>query len=319
MNNNPLSPGIGPLMSYPSLTELTRNPKNTRGLIEKNWMFFSTPESSYLHYDMAPTRRTFAKLLGSGLTTVNLTDPFEQPCLEDAASPDPEATWHQGTNSLRVVLCDRADSNCKPSEGNQAFFSLIHHKHNSIYGLPMRYERYFMLWSAEPPFHMLGISKHALLFANETAHGFTTEENWLGDAENQAYLDAGYPGKGMYSGFTYSVSLGWAWGRPKDEPQDKNVGYLDDDVIVGVGVDDRHMKYAKVPAKELLACLRACPGRGSRTHLDPGADDEPVTLAQQAKHVTPPSPAKEAENAALGAAPAPPPAGVPGFGGSQNL
>lgn len=272
-------------MSYPSLTEITRNPKDTRGKIEKNWMFFSSREGSYIHYDMGPTKRTFAKLLGGGLTTSNLTDPNEVPCLEDAVNPNPDGTWHQGTNSLRLVLCSRGDTSCSPNDENQVFFSLIHHKHKSFYDLPLRYERYFIVWSATPPFSMLGISQFPLLFANETAQGFTEDENWDGDAEHHALKAAGGDGKAMFAKFTYTVSIGYAWGRKNDQPQNKNLGYLDDDVILGVGIDDKEMNYAIIKAQDLLSCLRACPGRGQAP--------PPYTSPEQEK--------EEAEAAALAA------------------
>ena len=260
---NPARPGLGPLMSYPHLTELTRNPADTRGPIEKNWMFFGDQTDQYLHYDMSSRKRTFAKVVGGGLTTVNLTDPRELPCLEDAANPNVLGSWHQGTNSLRLVLCDRSDENCRPELKNEVYFSLIHHKHKNALDLPLRYERYFIVWSAEPPFSMLGISKHPILMYNETASGFEPEENWQDDQEQQQLVEAGEQGKGNWAYFTYTVSLAWAWGRKMDEPQNKNTGYLDDEVVLGVGVDDATMTFSRVVARDLLQCLKACPGRGS--------------------------------------------------------
>ena len=263
--SNPFKPSLGPLMSYPSLTEITRNPRNTRSQIEKNWMIFGSDKGDhYVHYDISPTKRTFAKLLGGGITTVNLTDPYEFPCLEADNKPSPdgtEGTWHQGTNSLMLILCDRFDSSCKPNAQNSVFFSVIHHKHKNAFSLPLRYERYVVAWSAVPPFSMLGISQHPLLMANETANNFSPEENWEDDPEQKSLLAAGKKGKGNWAYFTYTVSIAWAWGRAMDEPQDKNMGYLDDEVILGIGVDDKAMVYTRILAKDLLQCLRACPGR----------------------------------------------------------
>lgn len=259
-------------MSYGSLTEMTRNPRDARNKIEKNWMFFGDAEhGSYIHYDMGSNKRAFAKLIGGGFTSPNLTDPYEIPCLEDAGNPSKEGTWHQGTNSLKLVLCNKNDDNCKPNTQNQVFFSVIQHKHKSMFMLPMRYERYIMVWSAEPPFGMLGISKFPLLFANETAHPYEPEENWEGDPEQEALLAEGKEGKPNWAGFTYTVSIAYAWGRKMDEPEDKNVGYLDDEVIIGIGVDDKAMVFTRLPARDLLTCLRACQGRGD--HKLDGSDD----------------------------------------------
>ena len=250
-------------MSYGSLTEITRNPRNSRGSIEKNWMMFGSQTlGSYVHYDMTPSKRSFAKILGGGLTTVNLTDPFEQPCLDPSSSE--EGSWHQGTNSLLVTLCDRVDEGCIAMPQNQVFFGIVHHKHKNMFSLPLRYERYVIVWSAEPPFSMLGVSKHPVLFYNETANGFKPEENWYDDEEQQALLDQGHEGKSNWAWFTYTVSIAWAWGRTMDEPHEKNTGYLDDELIVGIGVDDRDMVYTQIVAGDLLKCLQSCPGRSDK-------------------------------------------------------
>lgn len=248
-------------MSYPTLTELTRNPATDRSAMEKNWMLFSNADDSYVQYEISPRRgRTFAKLLGGGLTTTNLTDPLEQACLTDAAAAaaaasDEKATWHQATNSLRLVLCERADARCKPGPENTVFFAVVHRKYANALRLPMRYERYLIVWAASAPFGMLGVSRHPVLVANETASGWSARENWDDDAA--ALRDA----RPNWAYFTYTTSIAYAWGRDGDEALSKNTGFLDDDVILNVGVDDAGQVFARVPVRELLQCLRACPGR----------------------------------------------------------
>ena len=224
-------------------------------------MFFFTGDEAYIHYEISPhDGRSFAKVLGGGLTTTNLTDPLEKPCLFDVGPDEPDqvkkgGTWHQATNSLRLVLCKRNDALCQPSAENTIFFAVIHRKHPNNLRLPLRYERYFMAWSAVPPFEMLGISQHPVLMANETASGWSARDNWADDivasAETRSY----------WASFTYTVSIAYAWGREGDEAVWKNTGYLDDDVLLGIGIDDSGQGFARVPAGELLQCLRACPGR----------------------------------------------------------
>lgn len=264
-------------MSYPTLTELTRNPADTRFAIEKNWMFFFSNSGAYIHYELSPHGcRTFAKLLGNGLTTTNLTDPLEQPCLKDVALDEPDeikkgGTWHQATNSLRLVLCNRGDADCKPNADNTVFFAIVHRKHPNYLKLPLRYERYFIVWSAVPPFSMLGISQHPILLANETASGWSAEQNWDDDPLNAQLVkqarkngEEGFVGKDYWAYFTYTVSIAYAWGRKGDEAIWKNTGFLDDEVILGIGIDDKGQGFARVKARELLQCLRACPGRSAR-------------------------------------------------------
>ncbi|KAL8690168.1 MAG: hypothetical protein Q9224_004470, partial [Gallowayella concinna] len=200
--SSPAHPSLVPLKSYPTLTELTRNPPSTRSTIEKNWLpFFTESGESYIHYDLShPTNtsirgRTFAKLLGNGFTTTNLTDPLELPCLidEDDKDADPVkrgGTWHQATNSLRLILCNRTDPKCQASDENTVFFAVIHRKFPNYLDLPLRYERYFMVWSATPPFGLVGISKHPILMANETVSGWTESQNWDDDPVNVAMVAA---------------------------------------------------------------------------------------------------------------------------------
>lgn len=297
---SPTHPTLGPLKSYASLTELTRNPPSTRSPIEKNWMLFFPPSGeSYIHYDLSGSRsgRTFAKLLGSGLTTANLTDPFELPCLRKlhAAEEDPAkrgGTVHQATNSLRLILCNRSDPACKPKEENTVFFALIHRKFPNFLKLPLRYERYFIIWSASPPFSMLGVSRYPLLMANETASGWTQSQNWDDNRANRnkvaetkklqqvenigarqhngSVVNATEPfgGKDYWAYFTYTVSIAYAWGGENDEVEDKNVGYLDDEVVLGIGIDDQGQGFSRVRAHDLVGCMRACPGRADSVYSE---------------------------------------------------
>ena len=275
---NPRESRPGPLMSYPSLTELTRNPHKSRGSMEKNWMFFGDKHGSYIHYDMGSQKRTFAKLLGGGLATVNLTDSFEIPCLKDAFNPQPRVgSWHQATNSLRLALCNRADPDCTPRGYNEVYFSLIHRKMKNPLELPLRYERFFIVWSAQPPFSMIGVSRYPILMANESTNGYEPEETWQDDAQQQALLQEGREGKPHWAKiFSYTVSIAWAWGRAPDAPEDKNFGYLDDEVILGIGVDDEGMVFSRVPARDLLQCLRSCPGRAPAPLYSAEQDDGPT-------------------------------------------
>ena len=245
-------------------------------------MFFPASGESYIHYDisdpLAPARgRAFAKLLGAGLTTVNLTDPLELPCLEDARANESNpakkrGTWHQATNSLRLILCNRSEKACVPRPENTVFFAAIHRKHPNHLKLPLRYERYFMVWAATPPFSMLGMSQHPILLANETASGWSASQNWDDDIDNSRIVSKTknhernstepYGGKGLWAYFTYTVSIAWAWGRHGEvEVEEMNVGYLDDEVVLGIGIDDKAQGFSRVKARDLVQCLRPCPGR----------------------------------------------------------
>lgn len=135
-----------------------------------------------------------------------------------------------------------------------------------------------MVWSATAPFEMLGISRYPVLMGNETASGWSASENWDDDPANvkivarakevAANATEPYGGKDFWAYFTYTVSISYAWGRqPRavndggDEAQDMHVGYLDDEVLLAIGVDDKGQAFSRVKAGDLVQCLRACPGR----------------------------------------------------------
>ena len=135
---------------------------------------------------------------------------------------------------------------------------------------------------------MLGISSHPLLLANETASGWTQSENWDDDPLNRQIVADNkninkeskdgtttldkrrqfedpaepYGGKDYWAYFTYTTSIAYAWGREGDEFGEKNVGYLDDEVVLSIGVDDKGQGFSRVKARDLVSCMRACPGRG---------------------------------------------------------
>lgn len=138
-----------------------------------------------------------------------------------------------------------------------------------------------MVWSATPPFEMLGVSQHPVLLGNETASGWSASENWNDDPANAkivtmtkntnttANVTEPYGGKNYWAYFTYTVSISYAWGRQArvakdggDEAKDMHVGYLDDEVLLAIGVDDKGQAFSRVKAGDLVQCLRACPGRG---------------------------------------------------------
>lgn len=313
----------GPPNLYPQLTELTRNPASSRSPVEKNWfMFFPTPSTSYIHYDLSPPSlpapfkstdrgRTFAKLLPDGRTTLNITSLLEQPCLfnEPDARGEP-GHWHQATNSLKLILCKRGEADygkCSADDqGNSVHFAVIHRKFSNVWKLPLRYERYFVVWETRPPFQMLAMSKYPMLFRNETASGWSAHENWAVEMQEELHTDlkagqnlrwrrllnesrtinnmsAGHTTRPLdtedawlqkdriygqsranWAYFTYTPSIAWAW-RPQsrlihneDPLEALNVGYLDDEVVLGIGLDDTAQAFARAKAETLLQCMRAC-------------------------------------------------------------
>jgi hypothetical protein len=318
----------GPVMSYPHLTELTRNPRDSRASVEKNWMLWFPGDSgeTYVQYELGPRSaseslsmhrglnhtagkdsshgtkeqgRTFAKLIGNGFTTVNLTSPTEPPCFDETHNYDSRGNighWHQGSNSLRLILCSRSDvkaGSCGDgsqwtADGREVHLAIMHRKFSNEMHLPMRYERYVAVWEGRRPFRMLGVSKLPFLMKNEWARPWSEDENWPGGSHQTGNWTAG-PRKRSESTeehemrtsayFTYTPSLAWAWrsrteyasipekdhGQGMDEEDVHHLsqlgtGYLGDDVLVGIGLDDVGQAVARVKVDELVNCLRLCPG-----------------------------------------------------------
>lgn len=308
----------GPAMSYHHLTEITRNPRNSRASVEKNWMLWFPGDDgeAYVQYDLGSrsTRksssqqrslnqtmlegargRTFAKLIGNGFTTTNLTSPYESSCFDKSHNYDSLHNlghWHQGSNSLRLILCTRSQiktgdcGDAVPWSERSVHFAIMHRKFSNEINLPMRYERFVAVWEGRPPFRMLGVSKFPFLMHDEWARPWSETENWPEEhnrtgnwTAQRGKRDKSTEGPQSRSDayFTYTPSLAWAW-RPRTEdvafPGHGNwggvreddvrhlsqlgTGYLGDEVLVGIGLDDVGQAFARVKVDELVSCLRLC-------------------------------------------------------------
>lgn len=149
--------------------------------MEKNWLLFFSPEyGTYAQYELSPGKRTFAKLTGNGYVTQNLTSPLEAPCLgfpypitlnfnfkHESRSGIKKDGWHQATNSLHLVLCDRGDLECQGVEEMEVFIAVVQRKRHNRLGLVSRYEKVVVVWEGKPPFRMVGVGKARILFEGE--------------------------------------------------------------------------------------------------------------------------------------------------------
>jgi hypothetical protein len=190
-----------------------------------------------------------------------MTDPLEEPCLQDPTIEEiaggrynANSTWHQATLSLKLILCSRSNLTCNAETAGTFFFVVIQRKNLNIWGLPVRYERFIVVWSATTPFNMLAISRHPILMSNETTFGWTAEETW--DDVPEARTE----NRGLWGRITYTTTIAYAWGREEVDVREKGTGYLDDEVILSIGVDHEGQVYGRV--SELLQCFRVCPSRG---------------------------------------------------------
>jgi hypothetical protein len=81
------------------------------------------------------------------------------------------------------------------------------------------------------------------------------------DGDEDEDEDASEQGKAY---FTYTPSIAWSY-RSKDEDEhvrrergheDLGTGYMGDEVIVGIGIDDLAQGFVRVPVEELLSCSK---------------------------------------------------------------
>ncbi|KAK7203975.1 hypothetical protein BZA70DRAFT_196785 [Myxozyma melibiosi] len=211
------------LNQFPTVMELTR--LEGRGTVEKNYLMFydSATSESYVQYDLAYNKRHFAKLIGNGLTTSNLTSPLELPCITE------DATWHQATNAIKIVLCNYGE--CTPGPENTVFMSFLHKKLGVKGSFKVQYHRYVAVWKSTAPFELIGFGDKHVRFDNE--------DRW-----EQMYDVEGK--------FMYTVSVNW------ETNQNRYEGYLNEKVIVSLGVGDHGNAAVVLPARDLLTCMHSC-------------------------------------------------------------
>ena len=216
-------------LDFAGATELQRPPPWSA--MEKNWfIFWDRDGQAYVHYDASPTRR-FAKLNPNGAVGPNL-GPFsaeqDDRCLAHYLPrlPEENEDIHQAANSLRVTMCKRADKECMADETNTFLVTIIQHK--TWYHYHGEYEPYVMVFRERSPFELYGISKLPL---------------WINGRQR---YDNGT------TDMIFVVSMNW-------KTRGVNYhGYLDDELLVGFGIDDNRSGAIDIRASDLLTGLGLC-------------------------------------------------------------
>ncbi|KAK5659676.1 hypothetical protein OQA88_884 [Cercophora sp. LCS_1] len=199
--------------------------------VEKNWfVFWDKDNQMYAHYDSTPSR-SFAPLYDNGTAGPNL-GPFaaeqDEKCLAHYLPKLPETneSIHQATNSLRITTCNRADKDCKATDANTVIITIIQHK--TWYDWHGEYEPYVVAFRERSPFEVHAISEKPLwIYGRERID------------EKKAEL-------------LYVVSLNW-----KDRGR-KYHGFLDDDIFLAFGIEDKKAGGMTVKAADLLKGMGLC-------------------------------------------------------------
>ncbi|KAJ9138299.1 hypothetical protein NKR19_g7888 [Coniochaeta hoffmannii] len=211
-------------------TEIDRPGK--RGEIEKNWFVFWDREGGmYAHYDVLP--RSFAKLEGNGSVVgpdlAAVVGEKDEKCLARlmprVEGGDGESI-HQATNSLAVTLCRRRDPECVAGRENTVVFAVFHHK--TFRDWHSVYEPYALAFRQEAPFEVYGVGRKPL---------------WI--------RGRGVRGDGVTE-MMFVTSMAW-----KGKGQ-RYHGYLDDEMFLGFGIEDKGTGGIDVRAEDVLADLLLC-------------------------------------------------------------
>ncbi|EME40761.1 hypothetical protein DOTSEDRAFT_74344, partial [Dothistroma septosporum NZE10] len=236
-------------------TQLQRPPREEQGkakrmkagTIEKNWVaFWNSAGELYLHYDIKPTYRAFAKVLDSFTADTSsdiapiAAEAGDNRCMS-SLMPHLQPTdleWiHQSTNSLSLTLCKRHFPGCEPTDDNTFILVLFQVKTFYYHGV---YEPYVMLFRQRAPFEIYGITQNPLWYYGRGRPG----GNWLtGTLEDRPHdqsemvftTSMAYMGKGM--GYH---------------------GYLDDRIMINFGIEDQKSGGIDVLAEDLIKSLKLC-------------------------------------------------------------
>lgn len=210
-------------------TELQRPPPYFP--VEKNWfVFWDRDDRLHGHYDMFP-KRAIARLASDGSAGPELASPAaaqDERCMARYLPklPPKLESIHQATNSLRVTLCERADAGCRPGDDNTFILTLIHHK--TFYDWHGEYEPYVVLFRQRAPFELHAISRRPLWI-----HG----RRRVSDTRTEMF---------------YVTSINWKARGARYH------GFLDDELFLGFGVEDRESAAIDLRASDLLANLGLC-------------------------------------------------------------
>ncbi|QIW98637.1 hypothetical protein AMS68_004155 [Peltaster fructicola] len=216
-------------------TELQR-PKPYGG-VEKNWFaFWDAAGEMYLHYNIYPSR-SFAGVSTDGSSITEDLAPQsarkDNRCLQEYMPKlGAEEHIHQATNSLAITMCSRRDSSCDKVK-NTFIFTIFHHKlYNNNHNL---YEPYVMSFHQSPPFGIHSIASKPFWINGRGKPGETTSDRPAGQSQ-----------------MMYITSMSW---------KDRNTtyqGYMDDDLMISFGVEDRAAGAIDVRAGDLFQQHHIC-------------------------------------------------------------
>ncbi|KAK9459154.1 uncharacterized protein V1516DRAFT_681111 [Lipomyces oligophaga] len=271
---------------FPNLTELTR--PNLQE-IEKNWfMMFDSLDSNreYLHYDFL--HRSLAALkppadIATYKSIANPSPELVRGLLQNFKKSDYSANdIHQASNSLLVTLCDFP---CIPTIHNTVLVELMHIKYSDYYRL--YYRRFAIIMNATAPFDVLGRTEN-LMYAGTDSDTMIYTVSMAWDKGNfprhEPWDESRHGGKEIWLELDIQQQLERERNKaptvsPIDDTFDQEEadsmalhkratsssqnpfisdgyhGWLDDVLMINIGINDNAAGTIHTTAKDLLECI----------------------------------------------------------------
>ncbi|KAK9364922.1 hypothetical protein V1509DRAFT_643172 [Lipomyces kononenkoae] len=292
---------------FKTLTELPRPEYNE---IEKNWfLIWDDANVGYVQHETEA--RSVSSLLGARSKQVNVATPNIPACVSSLKKKldgvDRSNDIHQGSNSLRVTLCDFP---CIPTIHNTVIVELMHMKYKNYYEI--FYRRYAIIMNTTAPFNIIGrtgnlmyagTDESTMLYTvsitwdhehyrnhddwNEDLHGghwFFDQQSVANDNSPTMPLHKRSPAAdksesaadptnsastSAVNALTTLAPTPSASSQPttaplqEEHPQNPLVnkyyhGWLDDMIMISIGVNDKDSEVMHVRARDLLECIHVC-------------------------------------------------------------
>ncbi|KAK9479737.1 hypothetical protein V1514DRAFT_277816 [Lipomyces japonicus] len=243
--------------------ETTPLPREKLQEIEKNWfLVYDEDENAYVHHDLVHRSITpLEPIPNVARAHPNIAQSSSTTCLTSLLSKsndeNQETLLHQGTNSLRVTLCKFP---CVPTIHNTALMHVFHIKYRNF--LEVYYRRYVVLMNVTAPFDIIGRTNNIVYTGtDEKTMVYSVSMAWDHEhfRDRRAWVDA-------------IADSGSAWDdlEPAEAPEPAKIlghsalvnkyyhGWIDDVLVINLGIDDDDVGIMHVKAKNLLDCIITC-------------------------------------------------------------
>ncbi|KAK9490749.1 hypothetical protein V1508DRAFT_252784 [Lipomyces doorenjongii] len=239
---------------FANLTALPR--ESPLAEIEKNYLLlFDEKDDIFVHHEIGD--RSFTAMSDVGMRNLGVYAPTPECILtlrKTFAQPDSQKMMiHQATNSLRVTLCEYP---CEPTLDNTVLISIMHVKYERF--LDVYYRRYLVVMNATAPFHILARSSNLMYAGTDERHMvYSVALEWDHSHYRRRRESLDNPPNAVEKREESSLA--------KLTPDTNNLvndyyhGWLDDTVLISLGLNDKESAFIHVKASQLLDCLELCP------------------------------------------------------------